>query len=264
MIFSVENGCFSFKDHRVLSGISFSVSSGQVLSVLGPNGVGKTTLLRCMMGFLKWDSGATYIDGREFQSMRHDEIWKKIAYVPQSKNSYLSFTAEEMVLMGRTAHLRTFAQPTASDRKVALASMEQVGISRLRNKKCNELSGGELQMVLIARALSAKPELLVLDEPESNLDFKNQLIVLETISKLSKESGIAAIVNTHYPAHALKISDIALILTHSGDSFHGPTEKIVSEGNMCDAFDVRVLIHDVSFEDRVIKSVIPLSVTQRA
>jgi iron complex transport system ATP-binding protein len=264
VIFSVENGCFSFKDHMVLSNINFSVSSGQVLSVLGPNGVGKTTLLRCMMGFLKWDSGATYIDGREFHTMRYDEIWKKIAYVPQSKNSYLSFSAEEMVLMGRTAHLRTFAQPTAADKKIALRSMEQVGITPLRSKKCNELSGGELQMVLIARALCAQPELLVLDEPESNLDFKNQLIVLETISKLSKESGIAAVVNTHYPAHALKISDISLILTHSGSSFHGPTEKIVSEGNMCDAFDVRVLIHDVLFEDRVIKNVIPLSVLVKA
>jgi iron complex transport system ATP-binding protein len=264
VIFSVENGCFSFKENRVLRDVSFSVSSGQVMSVLGPNGVGKTTLLRCMMGFLKWDSGTTRIDGRELQAMRHDEIWKKIAYVPQSKNSFLSFTAEEMVLMGRTAHLRTFAQPTAEDKKVALRSMEQVGISPLRFKKCNELSGGELQMVLIARALCARPELLVLDEPESNLDFKNQLIVLEIIAKLSKESGIAAIVNTHYPAHALKLSDISLILTNSGTSYYGPTEKIVSEANMRDAFDVRVLIHDVLFENRVLKNVIPISVTAKA
>ncbi|MDR2780605.1 MAG: ABC transporter ATP-binding protein [Synergistaceae bacterium] len=261
MIFSVENGCFGYKDRKILENIMFSVSSGQVMSVLGPNGIGKTTLLRCMMGFLKWDSGATYIDGRAFNSMRYDEIWKRIAYVPQSKNTGLSYTAEEMVLMGRTAHLRAFAQPSAADRDIALQSMEHIGILPLRDKKCNELSGGELQMVLIARAISAKPELLVLDEPESNLDFKNQIIVLETISNLSKNSGIAAIVNTHYPAHALKIADISLILTPGGKSLYGPTNEIVNEMNMCGAFDVRVLIRDFSFENQIHKSVIPISIT---
>jgi iron complex transport system ATP-binding protein len=231
------------------------------MSILGPNGIGKTTLLRCMMGFLKWDSGTTYIDGMELGSMPYDVIWKKIAYVPQSKNTGLSFTAEEMVLMGRTAHLHAFAQPTAEDRKIALQSLERIGISSLRGKKCNELSGGELQMTLIARALSAKPELLVLDEPESNLDFKNQIIVLETISSLSKNSGISAIVNTHYPAHALKISDVSLIMAPGRASLYGPTDKIVSEDNMRDAFGVTTLIRDFTFENHVHKSVIPISIT---
>jgi iron complex transport system ATP-binding protein len=261
VIFAVENGCFAYKDRKILENVNFSVSSGQVMSVLGANGIGKTTLLRCMMGFLKWDSGATYIDGAEFGSLRYDVIWKKIAYVPQSKNTGLSYTVEEMVLMGRTAHLNVFAQPSAEDRKIALQSMERIGIASLRGKKCNELSGGELQMALIARALSAKPELLVLDEPESNLDFKNQLIVLDIISNLSKTAGISAIVNTHYPTHALKISDISLILTPGGASFYGPTDKIVNEENMRGAFDVRVLIRDFRFENRVHKSVIPISIT---
>jgi iron complex transport system ATP-binding protein len=213
-----------------------------------------------MMGFLKWSSGTTMIDGRDITSMKHNDIWRKIAYVPQIKGTSVSFTAEKMVLMGRTAHLDTFALPTAKDREITASVMEQIGIEGLRFKKCNQLSGGELQMVLIARALTAKPKLLVLDEPESNLDFKNQLIVLQTISRMSKESGIAAIVNTHYPAHALQISDKALILTHDGESFHGPTDIIVSEENMRFAFDVQVLIHDVFHEGNVHKGVIPISV----
>jgi len=115
-------------------------------------------------------------------------------------------------------------------------------------------------MVLIARALTAKPEMLVLDEPESNLDFKNQLIVLQTINRMSRESEIAAVVNTHYPAHALGISDKSLILSRGCDSFYGMTGDIVNEDNMRAAFDVRVLIRDVFYEERIHKSVIPVAV----
>ena len=138
--------------------------------------------------------------------------------------------------------------------------MDQVGITHLANKKCSEMSGGELQMVLIARALSTEPELLVLDEPESNLDFKNQLIILETISRLSHERGIAAIVNTHYPAHALKIADKALILNRDGQSLCGPAAETINEKNMRRAFSVQVKIEDYRYEGRCYKSVIPLAV----
>jgi iron complex transport system ATP-binding protein len=260
VIFTVENGCFSYGNRQILKNIFFSVEPGQVLSVLGPNGVGKTTLLRCMMGFLRWSSGTARIDGRDLWRMKHSDIWRKIAYVPQTKGSALSYTAEEMVLMGRTAHLGAFSLPAEEDKKIAASVMEQVGIGALRGKKCNQLSGGELQMVLIARALTAKPEMLVLDEPESNLDFKNQLIVLQTINRMARESGIAAVVNTHYPAHALQISDKSLILSLDGGSFYGMTDDIVNETNMRTAFDVRVLIRDVLYEERVHKSVIPVSV----
>ncbi|MDR1133352.1 MAG: ABC transporter ATP-binding protein [Synergistaceae bacterium] len=260
MNFAVEKGCFSYGAREILREVAFSVGPGEILSVLGPNGVGKTTLLRCMMGFLKWKSGRTLIDGRDILDMKQSDIWKKIAYVPQSKISVFSYTALEMVLMGRTAHLRVFALPTAEDRHIAETVMEEVGITSLRGKKCSQLSGGELQMVLIARAMTARPLLLILDEPESNLDFKNQLIVLQTIRRMSAESGIAAIVNTHYPAHALQISDKSLILTKEGVNFYGPSKDIVSEDNMRSAFDVRVLIRDVLFEGRTHKSVIPVSV----
>ena len=207
MIFSVENGQFGYADRKILHGVSFSLESSEVMTVLGPNGVGKTTLLKCMMGLLNWENGKTLIDGKPMKEMKTSEVWRRIAYVPQSKGTALSYTAREMVLMGRSARLGLFSQPTKEDYRAADEAMEQVGITRLAQKQCSCMSGGELQMVLIARALCSNPEMLVLDEPESNLDFKNQLIVLETIQKLAKERGIAAIVNTHYPAHALKIAD---------------------------------------------------------
>ena len=138
--------------------------------------------------------------------------------------------------------------------------MDQVGIASLAEKKCCEMSGGELQMVLIARALAARPELLVLDEPESNLDFKNQLIILETIARLSRERGIAAIVNTHYPAHALKIAHQALILSRDGHTVCGAAAEVISEANMRRAFQVEVKIADYRYESGCYKSVIPISV----
>lgn len=260
MIFSVEKGCFGYRDRDILQDISFSVGDSEVLTILGPNGVGKTTLLKCMMGLLRWNSGQTLLDGISLQTMRPADVWKKIAYVPQSKATALSYTAFEMVLMGRSARLGLFAQPSKADYEIAEEAMEQVGITHLAHKHCSHISGGELQMVLIARALSTHPKMLVLDEPESNLDFRNQLIVLETIQRLSKEQGIAAIVNTHYPAHALKIGDSALLLDYNGGCQFGEVEQIVSESNMGDAFNVEVKILDYQYKDQAYKGVIPISI----
>ena len=260
MIFSVENGHFGYGERKILQNISFSIHDSEVLTILGPNGVGKTTLLKCMMGLLHWNAGQTLLDGTPLNSMKPAEVWKRIAYVPQSKSTALSYTAFEMVLMGRSARLGLFAQPTPKDYRIAEEAMEQVGITHLSHKNCNRISGGELQMVLIARALSTHPKMLVLDEPESNLDFKNQLIVLETIQRLSKEYGIAAIVNTHYPAHALKIGDKALLLNYNGGSQFGAVEEIVSEDYMGKAFNVEVKILDYMHQDRAYKGVIPLSI----
>ncbi len=259
MNFSVENGRFGYGGRTVLHDVSFSITDGEVLTILGPNGVGKTTLLKCMMGLQRWEKGRTLIDQKPLHEMKTAEIWSRIAYVPQSKGGALSYTALEMVLMGRSVRLGLFAQPSKEDYKIAEEAMEQVGITHLANKQCSCMSGGEFQMVLIARALSAKPELLVFDEPESNLDFKNQLIVLETIQRLSKEQGIATIVNTHYPAHALKIADKALLLNYNGDCQFGPVEDIVNEKNMKKAFSVEVKIIDFEFNKKNHKGVIPIS-----
>lgn len=260
MIFSVENGQFGYGQKKILQNVSFSLQESEVMTVLGPNGVGKTTLLKCMMGLLHWEQGRTLIDGKPLNEMKTSDIWSRIAYVPQSKGSALSYTAREMVLMGRSARLGLFSQPTKEDYLAAEEAMEQVGIIRLADKQCSCMSGGELQMVLIARALSSKPQMLVLDEPESNLDFKNQLIVLETIQRLSKEQGIAAIVNTHYPAHALKIADKALLLNYNGTCQFGAVADIVNEKNMQKAFHVEVKILDFKYNDQNHKGVIPLSI----
>ncbi len=260
MTFQVKNGSFSYGSRQILNNINFELSDGEILCVLGSNGVGKTTLLKCMMGLQKWHTGETLLDGENINHIPNREFWKKVAYVPQAKNSVFSFSALDMVTMGRSAHLGTFAQPTKEDEKLALEAMEICGITWLKDKLCTQMSGGELQMVLIARALTANPQMLVLDEPESNLDFKNQLIILNIIKKLALEKNISAIVNTHFPAHAMKIGTKALILNKNDTALFGMTDDIINEENMRRTFNVQVHINDFDFENHHYRSVEPLYV----
>ena len=264
MQFEVRNGCFTYHNHsrKILENVNFDVKSGEILCVLGSNGVGKTTLLKCMMGLQKWHRGETLIDGKDISGIPIKELWKRISYVPQAKNSVFSFTALDMVTMGRSAHLGMFRQPTKKDEEVAVQAMEDCGILWLKDKLCTQMSGGELQMVLIARSLATHPEMLVLDEPESNLDFKNQLIILNLIQKLSQEKNISAIVNTHFPAHAMKIGTKALILNKNAPPLFGLTNKIINEENMRMTFSVPVQIHDFDYANCHYRSVEPLYIIE--
>lgn len=141
---------------QILENISFSVESGEVLEILGPNGVGKTTLLRCMMGLLPWISGQSTLDGKSLREIPVKQLWSRISYVPQAKGLSFSYSALEMVLLGRSAHLRTLKQPQKDDFAIAEQAMQEVGIAHLKDKLCSKMSGGELQMLLIARALTTQ------------------------------------------------------------------------------------------------------------
>lgn len=260
MKLAVDKGCFAYNaDTVLLKEISFEAGAGDLMAVLGPNGAGKTTLLRCMMGFLKWQSGRSLLDGRDIRSIAHRELWRRIAYVPQAKNVTAAYTAREMVLLGRSSHLSLFAKPRQEDIEKTDAVMEQLHITKLRDKKCSEISGGELQMVLIARALAAEPMILILDEPESNLDFRNQLIVLETMSRLAA-GGMTCIFNTHFPEHALQRANKSLIVSRGGDFIFGNTREVVTEDNIRSAFGVQTMIGEVETEDHILRHVIPLAV----
>lgn len=261
MKFEVANGCFGYSNGRsILNHINFCVEEKEIISILGSNGVGKTTLLKCTLGLLKWCSGETRIDGKNVQQMKHSELWRNIGYVPQAKLSAFAYTVDEMVLLGRNSHLGMLEQPGKKDKEIASKCIDRIGIGYLKGKLCSKISGGELQMVLIARALAAEPKLMILDEPESNLDFKNQLIVLETIKSLRDEEGISSIVNTHYPEHAISISDKALILNRDGSSVFGPAHSSIIEENLEKAFGVNVKIKDFYHREKKYTCVLPLSI----
>ena len=219
MIYEVKNGTFGYKNNLILNDINFTIRDGEVMSILGPNGVGKTTLLKCMMGLLKWKEGASLLDGQNIKNIKPKEFWQKIAYVPQAKGSAFGFTALDMVTLGRSAHLGIFSQPKAEDKEAARRAMEDMGILHLKDKLCTEMSGGELQMVLIARALTIDP---------------------------------------HYPEHALKISDNALILNREGKNIFGKAEEIINEENMKHAFSVQVHINQFHYRGAEYRSVVPL------
>ena len=176
MILEVQNGCFGYpKQPVILENINLRLEEGHILATLGPNGIGKTTLLKCMIGLLPWHSGKTLLYGKDIHTLKPKDVWSTISYIPQSRGFAFSYTGLEMVLLGRSAHLGTFQQPGKEEIEMAEAMMERVGITRLANKDCNRMSGGELQMVLIARALINEPKLIILDDPETGLDFHNQI-----------------------------------------------------------------------------------------
>ena len=144
------------------------------------------------------------------------------------------------------------------DRKIARESLEAIGVGHLCKKILSRVSGGELQMVLIARALAGQPELMILDEPESNLDFRNQLVVLEAIRNLRREKGLSFVVNTHYPEHAISLSDQTLLLLGGGESLSGPTREVIVEENLKRAFSVEVRIRDLELGACAYTCVMPL------
>lgn len=260
MKLTVENGTFYYKKNvPVFENINFEVKEGEILAILGPNGAGKTTMLRCITGMLKWKAGKSLLDNEDISTMKFGKLWGQMAYVPQAKSVSAAYTALEMVLLGRSCHLNIFEAPGQADVDKAMEVLEFLGISHLAEKKCSEISGGELQMVLIAKALAADPKVLILDEPESNLDFKNQLVVLDAVSNLAKQ-GMTCVFNTHYPAHALQRAGKSLILSKGGAYVFGETEEVVTEENIRNAFGVDAVIGELERSGRKVKNVIPLGI----
>lgn len=185
------------------------------------------------------------------------DLWKQIAYVPQAKQGS-ACNVRDRIVLGRSAHIPLFSQPTDADYALADDIIDELGIGHLVHKNCNELTGGELQMVLIGRALIAKPKLLVMDEPESNLDYRNQLQVLEMMKKISKTT--TCILNTHYPEHALRYAQKALLVCNGKATF-GTIHEVITEKNLKDAFHIDVHIGSKLIQDEENHYIIPMKLT---
>lgn len=262
MIFEVKNGSFGWTaENQVFCDVNFRIEEGEVLAILGPNGIGKTTLLRAALGFLKWTRGGSYIDGKNIEDMKPKDIWKGLAYVPQAKYPNFALTAIEMVVLGRNPHLKLLASPKEEDYHMAESVLNELGISKLRDVPVNRMSGGELQMVLIARALVSQPSLLILDEPESNLDFANQLKILNTIKTLALEHKISCMFNTHYPQHAFRIADRALLLGEGCKSLFGRVEDVLTTEHVRSFFKVESKLQEVVDGDDKWMTITPLHLT---
>jgi len=228
-IISIKNLTFAYhKKKTVLCEINLQICEGDVVTLLGPNGVGKSTLLNCITGLLTTKAGVIQINGHNITSLKTRHIAQVISYVPQIIQNTFDYTVIEYVMMGRTAHKRMFEYPNEKDYRIATESLEKLDIVHLRELRFCEISGGEQQQVCIARALAQEPKLIVLDEPTSALDYDNQTKVLNLTKKLAK-LGYAVLMTTHNPEHSLLLDSIVWILDRDGRLLVGSVDELIVE-----------------------------------
>lgn len=257
-MFYVKNASFYRKiganKRQILKNINLCVQEGEVLSILGRNGAGKTTLLKCMVRFLAWSEGESVFLDKPISQYNHKELWQFISYVPQAKMQVFGIKVLDMVALGCNPFVRF--KPNAKHLQMAEQTLEELALSHLASKNCANLSGGELQMVLFARALVKNPKLLILDEPESNLDFHNQKIILESLKKLSLNK-CSIILNTHFPAHAVYLSHKVLLLHTMQEgmqtnAFFGDAHTILTAENLSKLYGVPLCMQSSYSQDEYI------------
>ena len=224
-------------DHPVLENISLKILPGEVVNILGPNGCGKTTLLKSILGFLPVPSGSVLIDGVDIRLLKRRELALKLAYVPQSHDGIFNYKAREVVLMGRTAHSPWHSfNPEDYDR--AGEALAKVRAEHLGDRAYLELSGGERQLVLIARALAQNSGALIMDEPVSGLDYGNQFHLLTVIRELAQNGGPSFVLTTHHPEQAVFLGGRAILLKRGGLHADGSSKEIITRESICDLYDL--------------------------
>jgi ABC-type cobalamin/Fe3+-siderophores transport systems, ATPase components len=258
MRLEVKNAMCGYGTRIVVKDISMNVSSGEILCLLGPNGVGKTTFFKTILGFLKLKGGEILLDGENIHNWSRKQLAKTIGYVPQAHTPPFPFKVFDVVLMGRTAHLSMFASPTKEDVNIAEEAINTLKMSYLKDKIYTEISGGERQMVLIARALAQQPKILIMDEPTSNLDFGNQIRVLEQINRLS-EKGLAVVMTSHFPNHAFLCSTKVAFMQKNNIFTVGNVDEVVTEDMLKEAYGINVkIITTLNSNGEQMKACIPM------
>jgi iron complex transport system ATP-binding protein len=223
-----RNLTYGYRDRIVGRGVDVALRAGEALALLGPNGCGKTTLLRTLLGLLPPRAGAVLLDGRSLGLHSMRERARRIAYVPQSHAPTFAYTVETMALMGRSAHGNAFSAPSAHDRAVVARVLDRLAIAHLATRPYTTLSGGERQLVLLARALAQEPQFIVLDEPAASLDFGNQGKVIREIRALAA-AGLGVLFSTHDPNQAMRAADRAMLLRDGQDIADGAVSEVVTE-----------------------------------
>ena len=249
MSIEVKQLSFSYGEKEVLKDVSFSAEYGQFLSVLGPNGAGKSTLFRCMLGLLKPSAGSTVIDGRTIAEMTASQLSHHMAYIPQSHNPVFNYSVFDMVLMGTTGQMGNFSSPGKEQVRAAEIALERLGISHLRSRGYANISGGERQLALIARALVQDARILIMDEPSSALDYGNRMRVMQTVKSLTKE-GYTVIQSTHDPDQAFLYSDRVLALQGGQVLAYGEPKETICDQLISTLYGVEVEVCSL-YEDRV-------------
>lgn len=216
-----------YHGHPIVKDISFEVAPGEVVCILGVNGVGKTTLFKTILAHIPILGGSITLEDNDLSKISCRKLAQKIGYVPQVHAPPFPYQVTDVVMTGRTAHLPLFSSPSRKDEEIGMKMLEELNISHLADKVYTEISGGERQLVLIARALVQQPRILIMDEPTSNLDFGNQMRTLQVIRRLA-DSGYAVVLTTHNPDHALQCATKAVVLYHGSRYAVGAPGELIT------------------------------------
>jgi iron complex transport system ATP-binding protein len=226
-VIEVQDGGVAFGGRFVFRHLGFRLETGQTLALLGRNGRGKTTLLRALLGLQRWTEGRARLEG-------------STGYVPQRASTPFDFTVLEVVLTGRARHLGMLQSPGGGDYTRAREALDTLGMLDFEHRRIEELSGGERQLVFIARALASECDVLVLDEPTSALDFNNQDLILSTLRRINQERALTVVFASHYPQHAIHLADRVLLMEGVEDHLFGTASEVMTEAELSRLYHIPI------------------------
>ncbi len=248
MKLDVTNVSFSYDDKSVLKSVSFSASDGEMIALLGPNGVGKSTLFKCILGFLKPQEGIVEIDGRSVQSLSDRERALCTAYIPQSFNPVFNHTVLDTVMMGSASSLSLFSPPGKEEKKKASLLIDEMGIGNIKDRGTRKISGGERQLMLLARALMQDAKILIMDEPTASLDFANSHRVMRKVRELA-DRGYTVIFSTHSPSLAALYSTSIIALKNGTVLKKGGVGEIMTGDTLSSLYSFPIVTASVKIGD---------------
>ena len=258
MLLEVQDLRVGYGSTEIVHGASFCVDEGEFACIIGANGCGKTTTLKCVLGLLPPLGGSVTVRGESTLHMTEKQRARYFAYIPQAHTPPFPFVVADVVLMGRTPYVNTLARIGDEDKRIAFEAMELLGIEGLADKVYTELSGGQQQLVLIARALAQQPEVLIMDEPTASLDFGNQQMVLSQMKKLTR-NGTSVVMVTHDPDHALFCADEVIVMHEGKVIATGSSDAVMTDECLRTIYGTRARIMGVELEEgNTVKVCIPL------
>lgn len=238
--------CGYDKKHPILKYINFNVKEGDVCCLLGPNGCGKSTLFKSMLGLIPLLGGKVTVDGEDTANWSPSRMASTMAYVSQTHTPPFPYQVKDVVMLGRVNSIGYMGKPSANDHKIVEQAMVDMGVYEMCDKPYTEISGGELQLVMIARAIAQEPKILVLDEPTAALDYGNAMRVIDKVRGLA-ESGLSVVMTTHSPDHAFMCESNVVLLQKNAPMVFGTAQEVITEENMRSAYGINVKI--VEFEN---------------
>lgn len=257
MPIDVRTLSFSYGSAPVLRDVTFRAGPGEVIAVLGPNGVGKSTIFRCLLGFLQPTAGEVWVDDRPLRKFSRRELAREVAYIPQSYTPTYDYTVRQCVLMGATAQLGALQSPTDAQQELTERTLESLGIAHLAERGSQRISGGERQLMLIARALVQDARVLIMDEPTANLDYGNSFRVMQRVAQLGV-GGYTVIFSSHDPNQAFRYATRVLALKNGTLLADGAPAQVLTEQILSELYGIEVAVRPIELGGRTMLTSVPL------